>query len=245
MSFKKGIKSTIKSNPILYRYIKAYRKGHLFEKKLAKSVKGKGNEIKIHPSNLFVNSRIDIVGNNNIIHIDENGFFKNTTFYIRGSNNHIILSSLIQFNRGGSLWVEDRDCSIKIDSATTFEDAHIAVTEPNSKVYIGSDCMFANAIEIRTGDSHSIIDTTTGKRINKAQDVIIKNHVWVGAHVSILKGSLISSNSIVATRGLVTRAFDKPGILIAGIPAKEVRGNINWDRRRLYDYDMEDLKSDN
>ena len=36
-------------------------------------------------------------------------------------------------------------------------DVHIAVTEPGSKVQIGKECMFANDIDIRTGDSHSIL----------------------------------------------------------------------------------------
>jgi len=44
-------------------------------------------------------------------------------------------------------------------------EVHIAVTE-NSKVLIGEDCMLANDIDIRTGDSHSVIDMETGERLN-------------------------------------------------------------------------------
>ena len=68
------------------------------------------------------------------------------------------------------------------------ENAHITVTEPNFKVKIGEDCMFAYDIDIRTGDSHSIIDKNSGKRINYAQDISIGNHVWLASHCRILKG---------------------------------------------------------
>ncbi|MGS0525300.1 hypothetical protein ACU8V7_09025 [Zobellia nedashkovskayae] len=87
-----------------------------------------------------------------------------------------------------------------MEKNSTFEDTHLAVTEPSSKVTIGVDCMFANTIDIRTGDSHSIIDIKSNKRINYAKNIIIGNHVWVGAHSSILKGATIADNSIVATR---------------------------------------------
>jgi acetyltransferase-like isoleucine patch superfamily enzyme len=94
--------------------------------------------------------------------------------------------------------------------------------------------LFAYDIDIRTGDSHSIIDTITNERVNHARDVIIGNHVWVAAHVSILKGSYISDNSVIATRALVTKRFEVPNILIGGIPARKIKSNINWDRKRIY-----------
>jgi len=37
---------------------------------------------------------------------------------------------------------------------------------------IGSECMIAHDIEMRTGDAHSILDVKTGQRINKAKDVL-------------------------------------------------------------------------
>ena len=41
----------------------------------------------------------------------------------------------------------------------TMEGGHIASTE-GEKIVIGNDCMFSNDIEIRNGDSHTIIDIT-------------------------------------------------------------------------------------
>lgn len=67
--------------------------------------------------------------------------------------------------------------------------------------------MFSNDVEIRNGDSHSIVDMHTKKRINSASSVEINDHVWLTAHVRVLKGSVIPSNSIVANSGVVTSKF--------------------------------------
>lgn len=94
--------------------------------------------------------------------------------------------------------------------------------------------MFAYDIDIRTGDSHSIIDTLTNERINYAQNIHIGNHVWIASHVSILKGVHIADSSVVATRAVVTRSFEEKNILIGGMPAKKLKENIAWDRQRIY-----------
>ena len=90
-----------------------------------------------------------------------------------------------------------------------------------------------NNIEIRTGDSHSIIDKKDNIRINHAKSITINNHVWIGAHSSILKGTCINNNSIVATRSVVTKVFNEENIIIGGIPAKQIKNNINWLKERI------------
>ena len=199
-----------------------------------KNVNGAKNVFEIDKSSLLFNCTFDIVGNKNIIEINESSSFSNVTFFIRGSNNKIKIGKNVRFNRGGSIWIEDYGCEVVIGDNSTFEDSHIAVTEPNSKIYIGKDCMFAYDIDIRTGDSHSIIDSLTNERINYAKNINIGNHIWVASHVSILKGVHIADNSVIATRAVVTKSFIDNNILIGGMPAKKLKDNINWDRRRIY-----------
>lgn len=199
-----------------------------------KIVKGINNVIDIDKSAILNNCKFDIVGDNNKIEIGESSILNNLTFFIRGDNNKIIIGKRVRFNRGGSVWIEDYGCEAVIGENTTFEDSHIAVTEPNSKIHIGKDCMFAYDIDLRTGDSHSIVDSISNKRINYAQNINIGNHVWIASHVSILKGVHISDNSIVATRSVVTKPFSENNILIGGVPAKKLKENINWDRQRIY-----------
>jgi acetyltransferase-like isoleucine patch superfamily enzyme len=129
------------------------------------------------------------------------------------------------------LWFEDREGVLQVGSGTTMVEVHIAVTE-NSKVIIGEDCMFANDIDIRTGDSHSVIDTQTGERLNFAGDVIISRHVWIAPHTVILKGVAIGENSIIATGAVVTKSCE-PGVIMGGNPAKVIKTGVSWKRERL------------
>lgn len=230
---KEQLKSFVKRSPFLLKTIRNFRDGKLFVKSYRKSIKGKSNQINIDASARLNNCKIDIVGNSNHITIEAESLLNNVLIFVRGNHNQIIISKEVKFNRSGELWIEDEHCELYIGEKSTFEDTHIAVTEPNSKVTIGSDCMFANDIDIRTGDSHSIIDARSNERINHAKNVTIADHVWVGAHTSILKGSILATDTIVATRSVVTKSFEEKGVLVAGIPAKVIKQHITWDRERI------------
>jgi acetyltransferase-like isoleucine patch superfamily enzyme len=232
---KEKAKRMLKQNPVLEKYVRLLISGKRIKNIIPKKIiKGTGNSFKIKKSVILYNCTFDIAGDNNKIEIDDSSVFHNITLFIRGDNNTIKIGKNVKFKRGGSIWIEDCDCVATIGENTTFEDAHIAVTEPGSEINIGTDCMFAYDIDLRTGDSHSIIDTITKERINYAQNIKIGNHVWIASHVSILKGVHIQDNSVVATRAVVTKSFEEKNILIGGMPAKKIKENINWDRQRIY-----------
>lgn len=92
--------------------------------------------------------------------------------------------------------------------------------------------MFSKGIYISTTDSHSIISTSTGLRINSAKNVNIKSHVWLGRNVTINKGVTVSENSVVAGHSVVTKSMP-PNCVAAGVPAKVVKTEIDWDRKRI------------
>jgi acetyltransferase-like isoleucine patch superfamily enzyme len=176
----------------------------------------------------------DIKGDGNKIEIKEGCILNNVKFYIRGNNHRVLIDKNCRFSRGGCIWIEDSDCSLIIGENSTFEDVHLALTEPCSQIRIGRDCMFAYDIDVRTGDSHSIISQENNERINYAKDVSISDHVWIGAHSILLKGSSIPENSVVATGSVVTRGYEKKGIIIGGNPSSQLKEGINWSRERLY-----------
>lgn len=91
--------------------------------------------------------------------------------------------------------------------------------------------MLAYDIDIRTGDSHGIYDQS-GSRINKAEDVIIRKHVWIAAHTIILKGVVIGEGSIVGTGAVVSKGIYPSHSIVVGNPAKIVREGICWTRLR-------------
>lgn len=208
----------------IVRFIKTF----LDKRTIKFAIQGINNCISNH--GYIKNVLIDIQGNNNEIIIEKYSCLKETKIIIQGSNHKLIIGEHCTFS--GELWFEDEYCEIQIGDNTTIEQAHVAVTERYSKIIIGNDCMLSNEIQIRTGDSHSIIDNISGKRINTAKDVVLKNHVWVGSRAIILKGVTIGDNSIIGTSTVVTKDV-QANTIVAGNPAKQIKSDVNWLRQRI------------
>ena len=174
--------------------------------------------------------KFKVVGNNNEI-ICRSRSIGTTKFYLKGDNNKVIIDSGVRI-KAGAIWIENNNNSILIGKNTTIEEAHLSVAEENLFIKIGEDCMLSRDIRISTTDSHSIIDNISGLRINKGASVVIGNHVWIGYHSNINKGVSISDNSVIASNTLVTH--DVPSsVIVAGIPARVIKSNISWDRKRI------------
>jgi len=173
-----------------------------------------------------------IKGNNNTIHFSPECYLKNCTIYILGNNHTLKLGERSKLYHT-ELWFEDRDNTIQIGMHTSINGAHIAITEHNHTIEIGDNCLFSKEIDIRNGDSHSIIDLKTNKRINFAGNIKIGNHVWLGKYVKILKGTVIGDNSIIGINSLVISKINKNSLGV-GIPAKVVKTDINWKHQRIY-----------
>jgi len=191
----------------------------------------KGNNNKIVLKDGVILNKVDfvIIGDNNTIFVDKGSALKKAKIYMSGNDHTLHIGEKCHY-ADQIIWFEDSSGKIEIGDKSTFESTHIAVTE-GKKITIGKNCMFSSDIEVRVGDSHSIYDNETGQRINPASDIIIGDHVWIGAKATILKGVNIGKNSIVSTGAIVTK--DVPGnVIVSGIPARIIRENVSWDRER-------------
>jgi len=218
--------------PFLKRVLKAVWRGLFDRNTVRRSVKGKGNVLEYRKARLK-DVRIKIRGNGNTIRIDEGCRLQSVEIVVFGDHHSIHLQPGVTFNRGGTLWMEDSHGQLSIGERTSIEDAHLAVTEPHSQLKIGCDGMLAYDIDIRTGDSHSILDAATGVRLNPPRNVRMGDRVWVAAHCQILKGVEIAHDTIVGTGSVVTKGFGESGVVIAGNPAKVVRRGVRWVREKV------------
>lgn len=179
--------------------------------------------------------RVDI---NKKIHGDGNIIEGDIPFKVKieiyGNNNRIVFEDNLKDFRArisiGSKSVCVDNCLVHIGSSSTSGETYIRLLENNSEVIIGQDCMLSWNIDIWCSDCHSVLDAR-GKVINSGQSIKIGNHVWIGKDVKIGKNTEISDNSIIGWKSVVTKKFDKAGVVIAGNPAKIVKENINWDRK--------------
>lgn len=172
--------------------------------------------------------RFQIDGTNNHVTVGAKARLKNCRITIIGNNNHLFIGGGHTIIRNTHFWLQGDGCKIIIGEDFTMESGHIASTEGES-ITIGNDCMFSNDVEIRNGDSHAIFNNQH-KRINKATPVIIGNHIWLGAHARIMKGSNIPDGCIIGNSCVVSKPLDRQNAIYAGIPAKVINENITWDR---------------
>lgn len=191
---------------------------------------GKNNRI-INQGGVKVGSRIQIAGNGNKLILEKGSMLLNSLVKISGNNNEVVLRAN-SYVSGAELWVENDGCLLEIGVGTFVgHHSHLACTEDGSRLIVGGNGMISSYVQIRTGDSHSIVDME-GNRINQAQSVFIGDHCWIGEGSKILKGVTLEGDDIVSTGAIVTKSFDK-NKLIGGIPAKILKDNVTWDEERI------------
>ena len=197
---------------------------------LNNKLKLRGAKLKIGKS-LLTKSKIISKGNNNVVIIGNNCLLTKIKVNILGNNNQIYINSNCTLNQA-EFWIEDDNNKIIIGENTKLcGQIHLACIEGTS-ISVGKDCLFSSNIAIVTGDSHSILDNN-GKRINPSASISISDHVWVGQKVIITKGVYIAKDCVIGAGAVVNKSFENTNCILAGVPAKIVKQDINWDERRI------------
>ncbi len=175
--------------------------------------------------------KIKCRGSNNEIYIEDFAQLKNCSIVIYGSNNTIRIGKHT-FLKDVELYMEDNGNEIHIGEHTSLcGKGHFAAIE-GTKIKIGDQCLFSGKLHFRTGDSHSILNME-GERINPSKDIEIGNHVWIGTHVTCLKGVFVADNSMVAANCTLNKRYEEPNCIIGGLPGKVLKQNINWCGKRI------------
>ena len=137
---------------------------------------------------------------------------KNGTFIIGHEGFEQFAGMYIRVMPGGEL---------EIDGLVANEGCQITAGQ---KISIGSGCLFARDVTLRSDDVHTIkIDGYEASR-----PITLGNHVWVGQGATILKGVTVGDGAVIAAKALVLK--DVPAqALVGGVPAKIIRENIEWE----------------
>ena len=91
------------------------------------------------------------------------------------------------------------------------------------RITIGQGVFIGDDVAIRDSDGHEIV----GSEKPMTLPIIIGDHVWIGARVTVVKGVTIGEGAVVAAGSVVVRDVP-PHTLVAGVPAKVVRENVTW-----------------
>lgn len=217
-----GLKEKLRTNKLIYPFI---YKIIMWIANTKKKIHGRNNKI----INLIAsyNVKFHIDGNNNLIQVGDGSKLSNLKLVIIGDNNKLLIGECSDI-KGGVLWISGNNCLLKIGNFVSIEECKCAVAENNSCIIIGNNCLFSYGIDIKTSDSHSIIDIETKKRINPASNIEIKDRVWIGSNATILKGVTIGENAIIGTSSVVTKDVPSNSV-VGGNPAKILKKNVTWD----------------
>lgn len=108
---------------------------------------------------------------------------------------------------------------------------HDCVIDCFSSIRIGHGVVISERVVLRDSDNHVISlksDSCTGGGKSVATPIIIGDHVWIGMNVTVLKGVTIGDGAVVAAGSVVTRDVP-PHSLVAGVPAKVVKTDVEWN----------------
>lgn len=139
-----------------------------------------------------------------------------------GYDSKIYLGKSISIGPGVNIIAKDK-ARLSIGENTYFtSDSHIEAVD---SIVIGSDCAISWGVTIIDNNHHKVITKIQKEEIDT--NLVIGNHVWIGCNVTILKGTEIGNNCIVAAGSVVKGVFSD-NMLIAGNPAKVVKEEVNW-----------------
>jgi acetyltransferase-like isoleucine patch superfamily enzyme len=99
---------------------------------------------------------------------------------------------------------------------------------------VGSDCMFAAQVVVRTDDGHTIFDRRSHALLNTPKSVVVHSHVWLANAVRVNKGAVIGTGAVVA-QGSIVGGSVEPHCIYGGVPAKKLREDVVWSRSASYD----------
>ncbi len=192
------------------------------------------NKLKRLLNKLFF-TKIKQFGGKNNINISKSAYLRKVKIIIYGFGNTIVIKDNTYLHKV-KIIIGFKDCHINgckiiIGEGTSFNSAYIQTGENNSTLTIGRNCMFSFNIEISCTDTHAIADLN-GNLLNKGNNIEIGDNVWVCKNAVVLKNTKIPNNCIVAQGCIIAGKFYKNNCILAGIPAKVVKENIIWSRKR-------------
>lgn len=96
-------------------------------------------------------------------------------------------------------------------------------------IKIGKNVLTSWETLIMDTDFHIIRNIAQVDEGKREKEIVIGNHVWIGCRATILKGTNILDDSVIAAGAVVSKKIESPSVLVAGNPALIKKTNITWE----------------
>lgn len=155
---------------------------------------------------------------------------------IYGDRNRIIFPKGCEGFQGsiqvGARDFSTHDCLIRIGEGIQANGLMMTVMEDGTTVTIGRDCLISSGVQLWASDTHALLDDA-GRVVNAGRHVTIGDHVWIGVNVLILKNVTIADGCVIGAGSVVSGSMvSQPQSVIAGNPAKVIKGGVRWSKER-------------
>jgi acetyltransferase-like isoleucine patch superfamily enzyme len=101
-------------------------------------------------------------------------------------------------------------------------------------IIMEADILISNGVKLMTDDCHTIMSMNEKKRLNPyGGAILVKQHVWIGVQATIMGNSIIGKDCVIGERSFVRNIDTQSNNIVAGVPAKVIKGEITWDPRDL------------
>lgn len=166
----------------------------------------KGNKLVFGRNVIFRYCKFEIYGTGNQIIIGDNCRLSGLRVYMCSGQNKLVIGKNTIVNASK-------------EQRTSFNPCE-------GGIFIGSNCLFSNNIELHTTDYHKIL--VSGQRKNGPKDICIGSHCWIGLQTLVLKGTGLADNCVVGAKSLLNKKYNEPNSVIVGNPAHIVKAHIGW-----------------
>ncbi len=135
-----------------------------------------------------------------------------------GANvNFGVINSPFFYNSYSYIEARNKDASISFGNNVNINNSFSVISE--KRITIGNDVLIGYNCQIADSDFHDLRKDKRQQTDPSPEEVIIKNNVFIGNNVTILKGVVLGENVVVASGSVVTKSFPE-NIIIGGVPAK-------------------------
>lgn len=128
---------------------------------------------------------------------------------------------------GGSCEIQTRskEAVIRIGNNVAANNNLFIMARKN--IVIEDDVLIGESVTIMDHNAHGIDPYRRRTSFGTPREIIIKTNVWIGNNVTILPGSIVGKNSIIAVGSVINGIFPD-NVIIAGNPAKIIKelGNV-------------------
>jgi maltose O-acetyltransferase len=151
------------------------------------------------------------------------------------NNGILVLGNNVQFGYGTSplfhsnysqISVKSINGRVSIGDNTLINNGFQISSESDFGVEIGANCLIGTNFQCADSDFHSLNPLERKSGIPKMAGVFIGENVFIGSDVSVLKGTRIGKDCVVAAGSICNKIYPD-GSIIAGIPAKEIGSVYN------------------